>query len=165
VTEQTSLIDAVRGLSRVARVVEHETDEMSVSDYRVLSTVASGEGRATRLAARLALGKPTISATVDSLVRRGLLVRASVPGDNRATALSLSEEGTYLLGRAEGRMARQLELLCERTPDAQRALESLSWLGAAIEAAIAERLVRAERADQKERAEQAERARQSGESI
>jgi DNA-binding MarR family transcriptional regulator len=163
VTDSADLIDAVRGLSRLARVVERETEEMSVADYRVLSTIVSGEGRASRLAARLALGKPTISASVESLVRRGLLVRASVPGDNRATALSLSPEGTELLGRVEGRMARQLELLSERTPDGDRVVQSLGWMGEAIEQAVAERLVRVERAEQAEQAGRAEQA--DGESI
>jgi DNA-binding MarR family transcriptional regulator len=151
VTEPSALIDAVRGLSRVSRIVEHETDELSVADYRVLSTIVSGEGRATRLAARLALGKPTISASVDSLVRRGLLVRASVPGDNRATALSLTEEGVDLLNQVEARMARQLELFCERTPDGQQVIQSLNWLGEAIEAIIVDRLERMARADRAER--------------
>jgi DNA-binding MarR family transcriptional regulator len=146
-TEPSTFVDAVRGLSRIARVVEHETEDLSVADYRVLSAVVSGEGRASRLASRLALGKPTISATVDSLVRRGLLVRSSVPGDNRATALSLSELGAELLERVEARMARQLELLSERTPDPQQVITSLTWLGEAIEAAIAERLERMAKAD------------------
>ena len=146
-TEPSALVDAVRGLSRIARVVEHETEDLSVADYRVLSIIVSGEGRASRLASRLALGKPTISATVDSLVRRGLLVRSSVPGDNRATALSLSELGAELLERVEARMARQLELLSERTPDPQQVITSLTWLGEAIEAAIAERLERMAKAD------------------
>lgn len=153
--ESSELIDAVRALSRVARIVEHETDELSVADYRVLSTIASGEGRATRLASRLALGKPTISASVDSLVKRGLLVRASVPGDNRATALSLSEEAADLLGHVEARMARQLELFCERTPDAQQVITSLSWLGEVIETVVTDRLERMDRADRADRAAKA----------
>jgi DNA-binding MarR family transcriptional regulator len=147
VPEQSTLIDAVRALSRVSRIVEHETDELSVADYRVLSTIVSGEGRASRLASRLALGKPTISASVDSLVRRGLLVRASVPGDNRATALSLSEEGVQLLNRVEARMARQLELFCERTSNAEHVISSLCELGEVIESIIADRLERMARAD------------------
>jgi hypothetical protein len=49
--------------------------------------------------------------------RRGLIVRASAPEDNRATALSLSADGAEVLATVESRMARQLELLCERTPD------------------------------------------------
>jgi DNA-binding MarR family transcriptional regulator len=160
--EPSALVDAVRALSRVSRVVERETDELSVADYRVLSTIVSGEGRASRLAARLALGKPTISASVESLVKRGLLVRSSVRGDNRAIALSLTEDGAELLDRVETRMARQLELLCERTPDAQRVVDSLCGLGDAIEAAVAERLQRVERAERAEAAAPADRVTRTG---
>jgi DNA-binding MarR family transcriptional regulator len=142
--ETTPLIDAVRALARVSRVVERASDGLSLADYRVLATIASGEERASRLASRLALGKPAISATVDSLSKRGLVVRSSVEGDNRAIALSLSDEGAELFERVEGRMARQLELLTERTPDGERVIESLSWLGDAIEAAMTERTTRAE---------------------
>jgi DNA-binding MarR family transcriptional regulator len=138
-TEATPVIEAVRALARVSRVVERASDELSFADYRVLAQLSSGEERASRLAQRLALGKPAISASVDSLSKRGLIVRSSVEGDNRATALSLSEDGARLFERMEGRMARQLELLSERTPDGAAVLQALGWLGEVVEAAVAQR--------------------------
>jgi DNA-binding MarR family transcriptional regulator len=132
-------IEAVRALARVSRVVERASDELSFADYRVLAQLSSGEERASRLAKRLALGKPAISASVESLSKRGLIVRSSVEGDNRAVALSLSEDGVELFERMEGRMARQLELLCERTPDGAAVMQALAWLGDVVEIAVAQR--------------------------
>lgn len=137
--DQTSLVAAVRALARASRVVERASDGLSLSDYRVLATISSGEERASRLASRLAVGKPAISATVDSLHRRGLIVRNTVVGDARATSLALTAEGNELFTRMEGRMARQLELLAERTDDPEGLVASLARLGGAIDQAVLER--------------------------
>jgi DNA-binding MarR family transcriptional regulator len=139
VPSAADLIDAVRTLSRLSRIVERASDELSPADYRVMSAIAGGEARASRLANRLLLGKPTISSSVESLSKRGLIVKSSVEGDNRGVALTLSDEGAELFGRMEARMTRQLELLSERTPDPARVLESLSWLGVVIEESMAKR--------------------------
>jgi hypothetical protein len=40
-------------------------------------------------------------------------------------------------------MSRQLELLCDRTPDADQVIACLAWLERAIEAAVTDRLERA----------------------
>jgi DNA-binding MarR family transcriptional regulator len=146
-SESGALVDAVRALARINRVVSPIAADLSSADYRVMSAIASGEDRASRLAARLALGKPTISATVDSLSKRGLVVRSSVEGDSRAVALSLSPDGAAVFERIEARMARQLELLCDRTPDRAQVITSLTWLGAAIEAAVTDRIERVRQLD------------------
>jgi DNA-binding MarR family transcriptional regulator len=137
--DQPTLVAAVRALARTARVVERASDGLSFADYRVLSAISTGEERASRLAARLAVGKPAISATVDSLVRRGLVRRDAVVGDGRATSLALTIDGEELFARMEGRMARQLELLAERTPDPDALVTALASLGDAVESAVGER--------------------------
>ncbi|BDZ51984.1 hypothetical protein GCM10025867_42250 [Frondihabitans sucicola] len=137
--DQTSLIRAVRALARASRVVERASDGLSFADYRVLAAISSGEERASRLANRLAVGKPAISATVDSLHKRGLILRNAVEGDARATSLAISEEGAELFARMEGRMARQLELLADRTGDPAGVIASLASLGDAVEQAMQER--------------------------
>src|ERR1700722_17505994 len=135
------IIEAVRALSRASRLLERASGELSLSHYRVLSAIASGDERASRIAARLAVGKPTISATVDSLCQRGLLVRSTVKGDHRAAALRLTRQGAAVLSRVEAEMVARLEGLCSRTPDGGRLIESLVWLGGAIEADAAARQV------------------------
>ena len=134
---------AVRGLIRVARLVEGASGDLSIADFRVLSIIASGEDSPSQVAARLLLSKPTISSTLDSLRRRGLIERSPMPDDARAVTLALSAKGTDLLDRAERRMSRQLELLCARTPDADQVVASLAALEVAIEAVVTDRLTRA----------------------
>jgi DNA-binding MarR family transcriptional regulator len=131
--ERVDLVEAVRALSRLSRIVERASDELSPADYRVMSAVASGEARASRLASRLLLGKPTISSTVESLRKRGLIVKSTVEGDNRAVELSLSAEGADVFARMEASMVRQLELLAERTANPAQTVEALGRLGEVIE--------------------------------
>jgi DNA-binding MarR family transcriptional regulator len=131
------LTEAVQALSRLSRIVERASDELSSADYRVMSAIAGGEARASRLASRLLLGKPTISTTVDSLSKRGLIVKSTVEGDNRAVELSLSDEGAEMFARMEARMVRQLDLLAQRTPNPAQVVESIGWLGSVIEESMA----------------------------
>lgn len=137
--DQEHLVSAVRALARASRVVERASDGLSFADYRVLAAITGGEERASRLADRLAVGKPAISATVDSLHRRGLILRSAVEGDARATSLALTVEGAELFDRMEGRMARQLELLAERTDDPDGLIASLATLGDAVDQAMEQR--------------------------
>jgi DNA-binding MarR family transcriptional regulator len=137
--EPQALSQAVRALARASRIVERASLDLSFADYRVMSAIEGGEGRASRLADRLALGKPAVSASVESLSKRGLVIRSKVDGDNRAIALSLSEEGRELYDRMQGRMSRQLELLAERTPDPAGVIRALGLLDDAVEAAIEQR--------------------------
>jgi DNA-binding MarR family transcriptional regulator len=135
------LIEAVRALARASRFLERSSDELSLAHYRVLAAVASGDERASRVAQRLAIGRPTISAAVDALSQRGLLSRGTVEGDQRATALHLTEEGVALLARVETAMVERLETLAIRTPDGSRLVRTLIDLGGAIDQVQAERLV------------------------
>jgi DNA-binding MarR family transcriptional regulator len=126
-------IEAVRALARATKVLERASGELSLAHYRVLSAIASGDERASRVANRLAIGKPTVSAAVEALVQRGLLLRSAVDGDQRVAVLHLTAEGQALLVRVETAMIRRIDDLCERTPDPARLKESLVWLGAAID--------------------------------
>jgi DNA-binding MarR family transcriptional regulator len=126
-------IDAVRALARATRVLERASGELSLAHYRVLSAIASGDERASRVANRLAIGKPTVSAAVEALAQRGLLIRSAVDGDQRVAVLHLTPEGEALLARVEAEMIRRIDDLSGRTPDPDRLMESLVWLGAAID--------------------------------
>lgn len=132
-------VQAVRAAARVSRVLERSSLELNLAHYRVLSAVASGDQRASRVAERLAVGRPTVSAAVDSLCARGLLLRADVAEDQRASALSLTPAGQAVLAKIEAEMVARITSLCARTPDAERVLESLAWLGSALDAAMVER--------------------------
>jgi DNA-binding MarR family transcriptional regulator len=129
------MVEAVRALARASRVLERASGELSLGHYRILSAIAAGDERASRVAARLAIGKPTVSAAVESLGQRGLIVRSGVEGDQRAATLRLTSAGAQLLARVEAELIRRLDGLLERTSDPERVLESLVWLGDAIEQA------------------------------
>jgi DNA-binding MarR family transcriptional regulator len=138
--EHPSSFEAVQALARVTRVLERATADLSLAHYRVLSAIALGDERGSRVAARLALGKPAVSAAVDSLCQRGLLARSSVDEDRRAATLRVTVEGEMLLASVETEMVRRLDDLCTRTPDRARVIESLVWLGVAMDQARAERV-------------------------
>jgi DNA-binding MarR family transcriptional regulator len=139
-------IEAVRALARATRVLERASGELSLAHYRVLAAIASGDERASRVANRLAIGKPTVSAAVDVLVQRGLLLRSGVDGDQRVAALHLTPEGNAVLAHVESEMIRRIDDLCARTPDPDRLKESLVWLGAAIDDWQAQRAAERRRA-------------------
>lgn len=126
-------MEAVRALARASRLLERASDELNLAHYRVLSAVASGDQRASRVAQRLAIGKPTVSASVDSLCQRGLLSRARVEDDQRVAALRLTPEGEIVLARVEAAMTARLRALCDRAPEGNQLLQSLVSMGAAID--------------------------------
>jgi DNA-binding MarR family transcriptional regulator len=132
-------VEAVRALARASRLLERAPGEINLAHYRVLAAIAAGDERASRIALKLALGKPTVSASVESLCKRGLLARAGVQGDQRAAALQLTPEGKSVLKSMETAMAAWLDEVCARTPAPGQTLQSLVWLGEAIEQMAAER--------------------------
>jgi DNA-binding MarR family transcriptional regulator len=135
-------VGAIRALARVARLLERSSGDLNLAHYRVLSAIAEGSERASRVADRLALGKPTVSAAVESLTKRGLLLREDVADDRRATTLSLTPAGEEALAAVDREMLGYLDELLARTPDPARVLESLGQLGTALDEVAAERLSR-----------------------
>jgi DNA-binding MarR family transcriptional regulator len=132
---------AIRALARMARQLERSSGDLNLAHYRVLAAVADGDERASRVADRLALGKPTVSAAVESLTRRGLLSRADAEDDRRAATLTLTPAGEAALAEVERGMLERLDDLCARTPDPDAVLESLARLGEALDEVAAERAV------------------------
>jgi DNA-binding MarR family transcriptional regulator len=134
-----SLVDAVRALARLARILERASSHLSLAQYRVLSAVSSGDERATRVAQRLELGKPTVSAAVEALCRSGYLDRSVETADQRAMSLRVTEAGRSVLDEVEAEMVRRIEDLCARTPDGAQVQQSLTWIGIALDQMAAER--------------------------
>jgi DNA-binding MarR family transcriptional regulator len=132
-------VQAIRALARLARALERSSGDLNLAHYRVLSAIADGDERASRVADRLALGKPTVSAAVESLCRRGLLSREDVADDRRAATLSLTADGEAALAAVERVMIGRIDDLLGRTPDAARIVESLGQLGEALDEVAAER--------------------------
>jgi DNA-binding MarR family transcriptional regulator len=130
----TEGLDAgVQALARLSRAMERAAAPLSLADYRALSAIVAGEERASRLAERLAVGKPSISATVDSLARRGLISRERVAADQRAVTLAVTRAGQEAYEQARRRMADRLAEIIGLTSDASASLGALADLGQAIE--------------------------------
>jgi len=125
-------------LARAYRLLERALDGLSLADFRVLSAIGAGEERASRLAARLALGKPAISATVESLCRRDLLRRSPLDADQRVLSIALTSDGAAVLADAERRLSALVDDLAARTPDPAGTLAALAALDVAIDARRAE---------------------------
>ncbi len=130
-------------LARVARLLERACGELepplTLAQYRLLAMIGSGNDRASQLAGQLALAKPTVSATIDTLVERGLVERASSHADRRVTTLSVTDEGHAVLRRAEDAMRTQLDDVLARVDDAVAVTSALTSLGAALDARRDER--------------------------
>ena len=145
--EPNPSVQATRALARLSRMLERSSDELNLAHYRVLSAVAAGDERASRVAARLAIGRPAISSAVEALCARGLIARAVVADDQRAAVLTVTAQGRRVLTRVEGEMSARVSMLCARTPDAAQVIQSLQWLAAALDDVMTERIAaaRAER--------------------
>lgn len=131
-------VTGVRAIIRACRLLERASGELTTAQYRVLTAVAEGEHRASRIAARLSLGKPTVSFTVDTLVDRGLLVREWSESDQRVSMLRMTIAGETAIRIADAAMTLRLEDLADRAPDRDALLDALVVLGEVIAARLDE---------------------------
>jgi DNA-binding MarR family transcriptional regulator len=130
---------ALLAAARLARVLDKAAGDLGLAHYRFLSLVAGGDERASRLAERLALGKPAASAAVTALVAQGLLIRDDVADDQRAVRLQLTDKGRAVLAATQAAMAARLDELVEGTDDPRTTTRSLVALGEAIDRDLAAR--------------------------
>jgi DNA-binding MarR family transcriptional regulator len=124
---------AVLTLARLARLLERACTELTLSQYRLLAMIADGAERASQIAGRLALTKPTVSATIDTLAERGLVTRAVADDDRRALRLQITAEGRAVIGAAERGMRERLDDLLIHVADPEAVQLALAQLGAALD--------------------------------
>jgi len=132
--------DAARTLARLARFLDHSCTTMSLPQYRILAAIAAGDARASVVANRLTLAKPTVTAAVDALVDRGLLTRAPEHDDRRAARLRITTAGRRALATTEASMACRLAEVFARLDDPGRAHDAFEDLHRALDAMMLERL-------------------------
>jgi DNA-binding MarR family transcriptional regulator len=125
--------NAIRAVVRISRLLERACGDLSLAHYRVLAAVAEGEERASRIAERLALGKPTVSASVDALCRRGLLMRDSAAGDQRVSPLHLTADGEATLRAVEEAMLERFAAVLAHTREASDVVSALNRLGTGLD--------------------------------
>src|SRR6187549_3661105 len=93
-------------MSNRSESVRPVVEAPTLPQYRVLGLLSLGDERATLLAARLTVAKPTLTSLVDSLVERRYVARESSDGDRRAVRLSITATGRVALAEAEEHLGR-----------------------------------------------------------
>jgi DNA-binding MarR family transcriptional regulator len=88
---------------------------VSPQQYRILKLIGAGGERSARLAEKLAVAKPTLTSTADSLVAAGLATRQAEPGDRRVVRLFLTDAGLAAIERADEAYAAWFGSLLDHT--------------------------------------------------
>jgi long-chain acyl-CoA synthetase len=133
-----------RTAARLARQLELAlaSVELSLAQYRMLLQLAEGAEASTSLARKLAVSAPSVTAVVDGLVQRGLVVRSQSEQDRRRVSLALTDAGRTLVEAAEAAVRIRLEEIAGALGDearAEQALNALALWGDALEAHRAHR--------------------------
>ena len=100
---------------RLSRVMERVDAGVSPQQYRILKLIGAGGERSARLAEKLAVAKPTLTSTADSLVAAGLATRQAEPGDRRVVRLFLTDAGRAAIERADEAYAAWFGSLLDHT--------------------------------------------------
>lgn len=124
----SALLAGIDSLLRVERLLERVPTPLTVPQYRILRMVEAGGERAARLADRLAVRKPTLTAVADGLVQAGFLVRETEVLDRRVVRLCLTERGAEALQETQRAYVERVRPVIERASDPMRLLELLAEL-------------------------------------
>jgi DNA-binding MarR family transcriptional regulator len=123
---------AIMVILRLFRGLECVETGLTPSQYRIMKLAGAGGERSTRLAQRLAVAKPTLTATADGLVAAGYASRTAEPGDRRVVRLALTAAGRAALDRADAAYSAWLGPLLDTTGDPGAVLDALELLGSAM---------------------------------
>lgn len=102
-------------LARLTRHLELglATTELSLPQYRTIGFLAEGEEAASRLAEKLAVSPPSVTAMVDGLIARGFVERNPDPSDRRRHQLTLTDAGRSALADADTAVADRMAMLTD----------------------------------------------------
>ena len=128
-TERDSAVPLGRTAAWLAKQIDVALASVDLSppQYRILG--ALHEGVSSKLAERLAVRPPSVTAVVDGLVQRGLVERRHGAQDRRRVEHVLTPEGSALLAAADAAVEARLASIAGCLPDpadATRALEGLA---------------------------------------
>jgi DNA-binding MarR family transcriptional regulator len=118
-------------------MLERACRDITLPQYRLLALIVRGEERASVLAERLALARPTVSATIDTLVERAMLERTTVDTDRRAMRLTNTPAGRRAMRGAEEAMRARLDGILAVVDDPAVVRAALDQLGAGLAASAA----------------------------
>jgi DNA-binding MarR family transcriptional regulator len=120
-------------LLRLFRALERVHTDLTPQQYRILKLAGAGGERSARLAERLAVAKPTLTATADGLVAAGYARRETEPGDRRVVRLCLTEAGRDAVDRADAAYGQWLDQLLGQTAEPDQVLRALDALDDAMD--------------------------------
>jgi DNA-binding MarR family transcriptional regulator len=124
----------VRALAFGARILERALDDMTLPQFRVLSLIASSPERASRVAEKAAVSRPSLTGLLDGLEQRDWVRRVHVDGDRRGVSLEVTAAGMAALLAAEHAAAEHMSTILDEVPDHERqaVLTGLAALGNAF---------------------------------
>ncbi len=131
VTQDANLVraghSAGRAVARLARAVELALAplELSMSQYRMLGFLAAGAAGSSSLAERLTVSPPSVTAVVDGMVTRGLVVRSADPTDRRRLTVELTDAGRRALVDADAAVEARLTEIADAVAPGSSAVQQL----------------------------------------
>jgi DNA-binding MarR family transcriptional regulator len=114
------LVEAGRALATGARALERVLGDMTLAQFRVLSVVASSPERASRIAERADMSRPSLSGLLDGLASRGWVERRVVADDRRGVRLEVTAEGDAALRRARAAVSEAMADILVDVPFGER---------------------------------------------
>jgi DNA-binding MarR family transcriptional regulator len=133
VADEQRAAHAVMILLRLFRSLERVDADLTPQQYRILKLAGAGGERSAKLAERLAVAKPTLTATADGLVAAGYARRDAEPGDRRVVRLCLTAAGHEAVDRADAAYTRWLDGLLAHTAEPDEVLHALDVLSQAMD--------------------------------
>jgi DNA-binding MarR family transcriptional regulator len=130
--EAGEAVNALLTVLRISRVMERIEAGVSPQQYRMLKLIGEGGERSARLAEKLAVARPTLTSTADSLVAAGLAYREAEPGDRRVVRLRLTVEGLAAVERGDQAYGAWFDSLLEHTGRREEILADLEALDNAL---------------------------------
>jgi len=125
---------AVWVLLRLGRLFERADVELTLPQYRLLRFVRADGESSARIAEKLSVRRPTLTAAADGLVAAGYLVRESDPQDRRVVRLCSTPSGRAVLDRTDTALRARLEPVIAQTSDPDRLLALLGEVGQIMDA-------------------------------
>jgi DNA-binding MarR family transcriptional regulator len=120
-------------LLRLFRALERVDTDLTPQQYRILKLAGAGGERSARLAERLAVAKPTLTAIADGLVAAGYARRETEPGDRRVVRLCLTESGHAAIERADAAYGQWLDQILAHTSEPEAVRHTLDTLNEAMD--------------------------------
>jgi DNA-binding MarR family transcriptional regulator len=130
--DAAEVTQAILVILRLNRGLDCVDAGLTPAQYRIMKLAGAGGERSTRLAQRLAVAKPTLTALADGLVAAGYATRTAEPGDRRVVRLTLTEAGRAALDRADAAYAAWLTDLLTATGGPATVLAALGRLDSAL---------------------------------